>query len=68
MDAVLGHSAKGVLQMKSKCETCGKNKSTFLNKHKFETLKQKHGEGLISNLIGRKIPVLSDIPILNMLF
>ena len=43
-----------------KCALCNSKKSKFL--------KEQEAKGLLSNLTGIKVPILSDLPILNTLF
>lgn len=42
------------------CTVCGTKKSKFIS--------GQQAEGLLGNLLGTKIPILSDIPLLNILF
>ena len=44
----------------SKCSLCNSKKSKFI--------KEQEAKGLISKLTGIKVPILSDLPILNILF
>ena len=44
----------------SKCAVCDSKKSKFL--------KEQEAKGLLSNLTGVKIPLLSDLPILKEIF
>ena len=44
----------------SKCSLCNSKKSKFI--------KEQEAKGLISKLTGLKVPILSDLPILNILF
>ena len=46
--------------LSSKCAVCNSKKPTFL--------KEQEAKGLLSNLLGVKVPILSDIPLLNTLF
>ena len=43
-----------------KCAVCNSKKSKFL--------KEQEAKGVLSNLTGIKVPILSDLPILNTLF
>ena len=45
-----------------KCEVCGGKKSQFVSAGKAEELS---GSGLLSNLLGIKIPILSDLPLIG---
>ena len=45
----------------SKCAVCNMVK-------KMEFLKEQEARGLLSNLTGVKVPILSDVPISNTLF
>ena len=38
------------------------------NSKKWKFLKEQEAKGLLSSLTGVKVPILSDIPILNILF
>ena len=44
----------------SRCTVCNSKKSIFL--------KEQEARGLLSHLLGIKIPILSDIPIVNTVF
>ena len=47
----------GKIVLSSKCAVCNSKKLKFL--------KEQEAKGLLSNLVGIKIPILSDLPILN---
>ena len=49
----------GIIILLSKCSVCNNKKSKFLKNKKL---------GLLSNLVGQKVPILSDTPIVNTLF
>ena len=38
------------------------------NSKKLKFLKEQEARGLLSNLLGIKVPILSDIPVVNTLF
>ena len=38
------------------------------NSKKLKFLKEQEARGILSNLLGIKVPILSDIPIVNTLF
>ena len=44
----------------TKCATCGNKKSKFV--------KEQEARGLLSTLAGKKVLILSDLPIANVLF
>ena len=48
------------IMLLSKCAVCNSKKSKFI--------KEQTAKGLLSNLTGIKIPTLSDLPIVNILF
>ena len=48
------------IMLSSKCAVCNSKKSKFL--------KKQEARGLLSNLLGAKVPILGDIPIVNTLF
>ena len=50
----------GKILLLSKCLLCNSKISKFL--------KEQEARGLLSNLLGVKLPILSDIPIVNTLF
>ena len=50
----------GRIMVLSKCAVCNSKKSKFV--------KEQEARGLLSNLLGVKVPILSDLPILNTLF
>ena len=47
----------GKIMLLSKCALCNSKNSKFL--------KEQKARGLLSNLLGLKVPILSDIPIVN---
>ena len=49
----------GIIILLSKCLVYNNKKSKFLKNKKL---------GLLSNLVGQKVPILSDTPIVNTLF
>ena len=49
----------GRIMLLSKCVVCNSKKSNIL--------KEQVARGVLSNLLGLKVPILSDIPILNTL-
>ena len=50
----------GRIMLLSKCAVCNCKKSKFL--------KEQEAKGLLSNLLGAKIPILGVIPLVNTLF
>ena len=50
----------GRVMLLSKCALCNKEKSKFV--------KEQEAKGLLSKLTGVKVPILSDLPIANILF
>ena len=50
----------GRIMLLSRCLVCNSKKSKFL--------KEQEARGVLSNLVGVKVPILSDIPIVNTLF
>ena len=46
--------------LSSKCAVCNSKKPKFF--------KEQEARGLLSNLLGAKVPILGDIPIVNTLF
>ena len=50
----------GRIMLSSKCSVCNNKKSKFL--------KGQKARGLLSNLLGLKVSILSDIPLVNALF
>ena len=50
----------GRIMLLSKCAESNSKKSKFI--------KDQEGRGLLSNLTGMKVPILSDLPIINTLF
>ena len=51
---------KGRITLLSKCAVCNSKKSKYL--------KEEEAKELINYLTGTKIPILSDLPILNAIF
>ena len=56
---VVGTKNGGIMLL-SKCSVSNSEKSKFL--------KEQEAKGLLSNLTGIKVPILSDLPISNTLF
>ena len=50
----------GRIMLLSRCSVLNSKKSKFL--------KEQEARGVLSNLVGVKVPILSDIPIANTLF
>ena len=50
----------GRITLLSKCAVCNSKKSKFI--------KQREAKVLLGNLLGAKIPILGDIPLVNTLF
>ena len=50
----------GRIVLSSICAVCNSKKSKFI--------KKQEAKGLLSNLLGAKIPILGDIPLVNTLF
>ena len=50
----------GRIMLLSNCAICGSKKSRFI--------KEQEAGTLLSNLTGMKLPILSDLPISNILF
>ena len=50
----------GRIMLLSKCAVCNSKKLKFF--------KEQETKGFLSNLTGIKVPILSDLPILNTLF
>ena len=50
----------GRIMLLSKCTVCNSKKSKFI--------KEQEAKGLLGNLLGAKIPILGDIPLVNTLF
>ena len=50
----------GRIMLSSKCVVCTSKKSKFV--------KEQEARGLLNNLTGMKVPILSHLPILNTLF
>ena len=50
----------GIIMPLSRCAVCNSKKSKFF--------KEQEARGLSSNLLGVKVPIISDIPIVNTLF
>ena len=48
------------IMLLSRCTVCNSKKSIFL--------KEQEARGLLSHLLGIKVPILSDIPIVNTAF
>ena len=44
------------------------SKSAACNSKNLKFIKQQQAKGLISNLIREKIPIISDLPLINTLF
>ena len=50
----------GRIMLLSKCAVCNSKKSKFI--------KEQKAKGLLGNLLGAKIPILGDIPLVNTIF
>ena len=59
-NAKLVKAKNGRIMLLSKCSECNSKKSKFLN--------EQETRGFLSNLLGVKVPVLSNILIVNTLF
>ena len=44
------------------------SKSSVCNSKKSKFIKEQEAKGLLGNLLGAKIPILGDLPLLNALF
>ena len=51
---------KGRIMLLSKCAACNSKKLKFV--------KEQEAKGLLSKLTGIKVPILSDLPMVNILF
>ena len=51
---------KGRIMLLSKCAVCNSKKLKFV--------KEQEAKGLLSKLTGIKVPILSDLPMVNILF
>ena len=49
-----------IIMLLSKCVVCNSKKSKFI--------KEQKAKGLLGNILGTKIPILGDIPLVNTLF
>ena len=58
----LGRTRNDRVALVGKCYNCNSKMMRFVGKNEMK------GDGLLSNLIGKPIPVLSKIPLLNILF
>ena len=59
----LGKTKNNRVALAGRCSKCNTKMMRFVGKSELQS-----GSGILSNLIGKPIPVLSKIPLLNMLF
>ena len=56
----VGRTENGRIILLSKCVLCNSKKSKFL--------KEQEAKALLGNILGTKIPILGDVPLVNTLF